>query len=101
MIDAQASLLDRYNIYMTEQERANLENYNLGLNTVATQVNPNLPPKAKVLNEPFGGNSDSLSGEDYTHVIGKLNEFADSTLIFGEALLKKIEEAGLNDQLIR
>jgi hypothetical protein len=34
-------------------------------------------------------------------VIGKLSEFADSTLNFGESLLKKIEEAGLNDELLR
>lgn len=34
-------------------------------------------------------------------MITKLSEFTDSTLTFGESLLKRIEEAGLNDELLR
>ena len=58
-------------------------------------LNPHLPPKPRV-NEPFQDIS-AISNEDYLTVVNKLNEFADSTLNFGETLLKKIEESGFND----
>jgi hypothetical protein len=32
-------------------------------------------------------------------LINKLNEFADNTFTFGESILKKMEESGLNDKL--
>lgn len=64
-------------------------------------MNPNLPPKHRVSNEPFADLGSSISNEDFQLVVSKLNEFADSTLNFGEALLKKIEESGLNEELSR
>lgn len=32
-------------------------------------------------------------------IINKLNEFADNTFTFGESILKRMEESGLNDKL--
>jgi hypothetical protein len=62
-------------------------------------VNPNLPPKLPVQNEPFADIGNAISNEDFKLVITKLNEFADTTLNFGEALLKKLEESGINEEL--
>jgi hypothetical protein len=100
LVEPHVPLNERYNLYMTEQELTNQTNYNSGANTIATQVNPNLPPKTRVVNEPFVDSvSESISSEDYIRVMSKLNEYADSTLSFGETLLRNIE-AGLNDQLL-
>jgi hypothetical protein len=32
-------------------------------------------------------------------IINKLNEFADNTFTFGESILKKMEESGINNKL--
>jgi hypothetical protein len=56
---------------------------------------------AKISNEPFTHDATAITNDDYVKIIGKLNEFADSTLTFGEALLKKIDEIGINDNLLR
>jgi len=31
--------------------------------------------------------------------VNKLNEFADNTFTFGESILKRMEEVGINDKL--
>ena len=50
-----------------------------------------MPPFKKVKNEPFGDNSImKLQGDE---VLDKLNEFADSTLEFGSALIKRLISA--------
>ena len=52
---------------------------------------PSLPPLKKLKNEPFGDNSImKLQGEE---VLDKLNDFADSTLEFGSALIKRLISA--------
>ena len=49
--------------------------------------------------EPFSSN---LLNDDYDKIILKLDEFANSTLNIGEALLKKIDEIGVSsDSYIR
>jgi hypothetical protein len=40
-----------------------------------------------------------ISNEDYLLLINRLNEFADNTFTFGESILKKMEESGINDKL--
>lgn len=40
-----------------------------------------------------------ISNDDYLILINKLNEFSDNTFTFGESILKKMEESGLNDKL--
>jgi hypothetical protein len=84
----------RYDMYLSDQEKMNEQNSEQGLN-----VSPNLPPKMAVLNEPFF-DVNTISSEDYYLLINKLNEFADSTFTFGESILKKMEEAGINDKLL-
>lgn len=62
-------------------------------------MNPNLPPKPLVANEPFCDNN-SISNEDYLLLINRLNEFTDNTFTFGESIFKKIEEVGnINEKL--
>lgn len=62
-------------------------------------MNPNLPPKPVVFNEPFSEYS-SITNEDYLLLISRLNEFADSTLNLGESIFKRIEEVGnINEKL--
>ena len=84
---------------MNDLERMNEQNFLSG--NPSAMVNPNLPPCGRVTNEPFSDLTTQISNEDYILVINKLNEFADSTLNFGESLLRKIEEAGLNDIYFR
>jgi len=50
------------------------------------------------VNEPFGDQS-LISSEDYLLIINRLNEFADNTFTFGESILKRMEESGLNSRL--
>ena len=61
-------------------------------------LNPNFPPKIIAVNEPFGDQS-LISSEDYLILINKLNEFADNTFTFGESILKRMEESGLNEKM--
>jgi hypothetical protein len=62
-------------------------------------LNPNLPPKPVVLNEPYS-DYNSISNEDYLVLISRLNEFADNTMNLGESLFKKIEEVGnINEKI--
>lgn len=100
MIESHVTLYQRYDMYMANQEKLNEQSVLSG-NPLAV-INPNLPPMSKLqVKEPFSDIGSTISNEDYLLVVNKLNEFADSTLTFGEALLKKIEEAGLNDELLR
>ena len=61
-------------------------------------MNSHLPPRNIVSNEPYNDSS-ALSNEDYLMILSKLNEFTDNTVIFGENLLKKMEETRLNEKL--
>ena len=61
-------------------------------------TNPNLPPKTVIVKEPYGDHN-LISSEDYLVLINRLNEFADNTFTFGESILKKMEESGINDKL--
>eukprot|EP00349_Pseudokeronopsis_sp_Brazil_P001424 CAMPEP_0202961564 /NCGR_PEP_ID=MMETSP1396-20130829/5625_1 /ASSEMBLY_ACC=CAM_ASM_000872 /TAXON_ID= /ORGANISM="Pseudokeronopsis sp., Strain Brazil" /LENGTH=90 /DNA_ID=CAMNT_0049681477 /DNA_START=694 /DNA_END=966 /DNA_ORIENTATION=+ len=61
-------------------------------------LNPNFPPRYTQVQEPFGDQS-LISNEDYLLIINKLNEFADNTFTFGESILKRMEESGLNSRL--
>ncbi len=54
------------------------------------------PSTNKVEKEPFTQDLLSITNEDYEKVILRLDEFANSTMNFGEALLKKIDEIGMN-----
>ena len=40
-----------------------------------------------------------ISNEDYLLLINRLNDFADNTFTFGESILKKMEDSGINDRL--
>ncbi len=100
MSETELSLHDRYNIFLTDLERMNEANA-LSTDSQSMLVNPNLPPKKRVPNEPFADIGNSISNEDFQLVVAKLSEFADTTLNFGEALLKKIDEYGLNEELQR
>lgn len=60
-------------------------------------TNPNLPPIAQVP-EPYGKDI-LISKEDYLILINRLNDFADNTFTFGESILKKMEESGINNKL--
>ncbi|TNV72844.1 hypothetical protein FGO68_gene8289 [Halteria grandinella] len=97
MSECELTLHDRYSMYLLDLERMN----EMNAQSQSATVNPNLPPKQRVINEPFADLGSSISNEDFQLVVSKLNEFADSTLNFGEALLKKIEESGLNEELSR
>jgi len=51
-----------------------------------------IPPFTVPENEPYGDNQSLKFGSNFQseEVIEKLNEFADSTIQFGEQLLKKL-----------
>ena len=61
-------------------------------------VNINLPPLQSTVMEPYGDHT-FISSEEYLVLINRLNEFADNTFTFGESILKKMEESGINDRL--
>ena len=64
-------------------------------------MDPNFLPLVKIQNEPFAQDAITITNDDYLKIVGKLNEFADSTMTLGEALLKKIDEITISDNLIR
>jgi hypothetical protein len=72
------SLNDQFDRYMTEYDT-----------TMTSTAN-------KVDKEPFTQDLLAITTDDYEKVIVKLDEFANSTMNFGEALLKKIDEIGMS-----
>ena len=99
--------MNKYDLYVQEKEKTNLELYNaLALLQAIPAKNkkaqsqsvdslpapdPCLPPIQKIKNEPFGDNTAmKFQGDE---VLDKLNEFADSTLEFGSSLLKRLMKA--------
>ena len=62
-----------------------------------TEYDTTMTPSAnKVDKEPFTQDLLAITTDDYEKVIVKLDEFANSTMNFGEALLKKIDEIGMS-----
>lgn len=64
----------------------------VGVAPIVREVNISLPPFSVPVNEPYGDNQILKFGTQFQsdEVINKLNEFADSTIQFGEQLLKRL-----------
>lgn len=106
MIESESHLCARFDLYMSDLEKLNDQHFaqqNLHL------LNPNLPPKPVVTNEPYGNSKEVIiangvavpaaNTEEYLILVNKLNEFADNTFTFGESLLKKMEEVNINEKI--